>query len=117
MIVVSSKHCILSLIILALMLVTVAPVQAQSSKRTTQRKPAQGARKPTAQQIAAFNDLAKRAAAARDAGRLDEAIDLYAQALQINPSWIEGWWYASTILYDRDHNAEARNAFPSFQSI
>jgi tetratricopeptide (TPR) repeat protein len=64
-----------------------------------------------------FDGLAKRADEAREAGRLDEAITLYRQALEIRPKWTEGWWSASTILYDRDRYAEARDAFRTLLSI
>jgi len=58
-----------------------------------------------------FEDVARRAAAARDANRLDEAIRLYRQAVGLRPRWDEGWWYLATLLYDGDHYAEAREAF------
>lgn len=58
-----------------------------------------------------FDSLAARAAAARDAERLEEAAALYRQALKIRPSWEEGWWYLGTLLYDRDDFSAAASAF------
>ena len=112
-----SKHYILSFAILALLLVSATHSRAQSSARPNQRGSAVVAHKSPAQLTAEFNDLAKRAAEARDAGRLDDAIALYGQALQLRPSWREGWWYASTILYDRDRYTEARDAFRTLLSM
>jgi predicted Zn-dependent protease len=56
---------------------------------------------------AQFDGLAKRAAEARDAGRLDDAVKLYRRALALNPKWSEGWWSLGTLQYDADHFAEA----------
>lgn len=57
-----------------------------------------------------FETLAKKAGAARVAGRLDEAIALYRKALVLEPKWPEGHWYLGTLLYEKDAFAEARAA-------
>jgi tetratricopeptide (TPR) repeat protein len=54
-----------------------------------------------------FAALSKRAAEARDANRLDEAVELYTRALALRPSWEEGWWSLGTIEYDQDRFAKA----------
>jgi len=64
-----------------------------------------------------FDDVARRAAAARDANRLEEAIRLYDQAVKLRPSWDEGWWYLATLLYDNDRYAPARDAFARFVAL
>jgi tetratricopeptide (TPR) repeat protein len=58
-----------------------------------------------------FQQIAKRAAQARDENHSEDAIRLYREALKINPSWLEGWWDLGTILYDDDRYDEARKAF------
>ena len=58
-----------------------------------------------------FQDLAKRADAARDANRMDDAAKLYHRALVLNPKWAEGWWSLGTLQYDSDKYAEAELAF------
>ncbi len=58
-----------------------------------------------------FDTLAARAAKARDAGRLDEAVGLYRRALAAKPSWLEGRWALATLLYDQDRFGEARAEF------
>ncbi len=54
------------------------------------------------------NTLESRAEAARAAGRLDEAAELYRQALAARPRWAEGLWALGTIAYEQDRFAECR---------
>ncbi len=61
-----------------------------------------------------FDALAKSAAAARDAGKTDEALRDYKRALEIRADWAEGWWYLGTLEYDQDHYAKA---IPAFQEL
>jgi len=61
-----------------------------------------------------FDQLAKSAAAAKEAGRIEEAIQEYKRALEIRTDWSEGWWYLGTMEYDADHYAEA---IPAFQKL
>lgn len=56
---------------------------------------------------AGFEELGKKAGAARDAGNLDEAIRDYQQALQLRPHWEEGWWDLSLIFFSNGRYAEA----------
>jgi predicted Zn-dependent protease len=69
----------------------------------TKQLPAQGS--------SDFEALAKKAADARVANRLDEASDLYRSGLRLNPNWPDGWYYLGTLLYERDSYAEAADAF------
>jgi predicted Zn-dependent protease len=64
-----------------------------------------------------FDDLARRAAKARDENRLDEAAQLYRAALKLRPAWDEGWWYLATSLYEKDRVADAREAFRRFLAL
>jgi tetratricopeptide (TPR) repeat protein len=59
---------------------------------------------------ATFEELSARAAAARDANHLPEAVKLYRAALELNPRWQEGWWFLGTILYDTNEYAGCRDA-------
>jgi tetratricopeptide (TPR) repeat protein len=58
-----------------------------------------------------FDELARAAAAARDAGRIDESIALYQKAIKLRPSWAEGYWSLGTAFYELDKYAEAKDAF------
>ncbi|HEY6331647.1 MAG TPA: tetratricopeptide repeat protein [Blastocatellia bacterium] len=55
--------------------------------------------------------ISQKADEARQAGRLDEAITLYQQAVKTRTEWLEGWWYLATLLYERDRYVEAKGAF------
>jgi hypothetical protein len=60
------------------------------------------AAKPAQSSEAAFTDLKTRAATAAAENRLEDALNLYHQALELRPKWAEGWWSMGTILYERD---------------
>ena len=64
-----------------------------------------------------FDSLASRASSAREANRAGEAIELYKQALERQPSWHEGWWYLGTLLYEEDRYLEARDAVAKLISL
>lgn len=61
--------------------------------------------------------LAAQAAAARQAGDVPRAIDLYTQAVRKNPSWPEGWWYLGQMHYAANDYAEAVDAFNHFLQL
>ena len=60
---------------------------------------------------ATFGALSKQANAAREAGRLEEAIALYRDALRLKPEWTEGRWYLGTSYYELDRYELASAAF------
>ena len=62
---------------------------------------------PAAQSQDDFDSLANQAAAARDAGKTDDAILLYARALKLQPDWDEGLWYLGVLNYDQSHYSDA----------
>ena len=64
-----------------------------------------------------FDALAREAAAARDANRLEDALDLYARAVEARPDWDEGWWYLGTLRYEARRHAEAVEAFERFVAL
>ncbi len=57
-----------------------------------------------------FDDLARRAQAAVDTDPA-QAATLFKQALQLQPTWPEGWFYLGGALYRLDRYAEGVDAF------
>jgi tetratricopeptide (TPR) repeat protein len=57
-----------------------------------------------------FEDLARKAEAVLDQDPA-QAATLFKQALDLKPSWAEGWFYFGGSLYRLDKYAEARDAF------
>ena len=62
----------------------------------------------------AFEEVARKAAEARDKDQLDDAIRWYREGTRMRPRWDEGLWYLATLLYEKDRFAEARDAFRQF---
>lgn len=58
-----------------------------------------------------FETIAQQAKAARAQEHAAEAIRLYREGTQLQPSWSEGWWYLGSLLYDQDRFSEASSAF------
>lgn len=107
----ATKNPCCTLIVAGILIASGGSVWAQSPSRAAKRPQQTGKVNPSAQANAAFNSLVGRGDQAREAGRLDEAVSLYTQALQMRPSWAEGWWYLGAIHYDADRYPEARDAF------
>ena len=59
---------------------------------------------------AAFERAAQAAAEARIQNRIEDAIGLYRQAVNLHPSWTEGWWFLGELLYDQNNYPEARDS-------
>src|SRR5207247_4273916 len=64
-----------------------------------------------------FDEIARRAAEAREKDQIDVAIRWYRQGARLRPRWDEGLWYLATLLYDQDHYPEARDAFRRFLAV
>lgn len=58
-----------------------------------------------------FDDLAARAAAARDQQDIPLAIELYRKAELLKPDWAEGWFYLGLLQYEGNQFPEAIDAF------
>jgi tetratricopeptide (TPR) repeat protein len=58
-----------------------------------------------------FDAIRQRADQARNAGRFEEAIELYGRAVRLRPAWVEGHWYLGTIYYEMERYADGRDAF------
>jgi len=56
-----------------------------------------------------FDDLSSRAQQAYDSNHLEEAAQLYADAVKLRPDWAQGWWAQGMIAYERDQYPECRD--------
>lgn len=61
-----------------------------------------------------FENLAAAATAAREANRAPQAIELYKQALLVNPNWQEGWWSLGLLEYGSEDYAGATESLSHF---
>jgi tetratricopeptide (TPR) repeat protein len=61
-----------------------------------------------------FEQLSRAAEQARTQNRDDEAIALYQRALKLQPEWDEGIWNLSSLLYEKERYAEARDRLRCF---
>ncbi len=64
-----------------------------------------------------FDDLVLKASAAREQNNIPQAIDLYGQAVQLNPKWPDGWWFLGSLQYATDAYAPARDALTHYIEI
>jgi tetratricopeptide (TPR) repeat protein len=64
-----------------------------------------------------FDRLAARAGEARKASRDTDALRLYQSALQLKPSWTDGWWNVGSILYEREDFPAARDALRKLTAL
>ena len=78
---------------------------ASVAQRTT------AAPRSTAAASETFQSLSSRATAAQNAGKLDEAVRLFRQALVLNPRWDEGWWSLAQIDYEGNRYRTATEEF------
>ena len=65
----------------------------------------------------AFENAVKVADEARVAGRLDEAIAAYTNAVRIRPKWPDGWWYLGAIYYAKDLYPQAKDSFSKLVAL
>jgi tetratricopeptide (TPR) repeat protein len=96
-----------------MVLVTCATLGAQAPKSAPPPKtPAKPAAKSAAPaNSAAFDRLVESATEARRQEQWDEAIALYAKAVKLKPSYVEGYWYQGTGYYTLEKFSECREQF------
>jgi cytochrome c-type biogenesis protein CcmH/NrfG len=75
------------------------------------------AKAPPASPTPARTPLQEAATQARLAGRVADAISKYKQALQVSPSWSEGWYYLGVITYEQDRARDCTDAFTRFVKL
>jgi len=57
-----------------------------------------------------FDEIAREAESARTTDRLQDALQLYRQGVNLRPSWQDGWWWLGSLYYEQDRFAEAQAA-------
>lgn len=76
-----------------------------------------GAQAPGPSAGPSFEEVARRAEAARASGRPDEAARLYREGLKLRPRWAEGLGILGSIAYEQDRFTECRDAFRRLVAI
>lgn len=61
-----------------------------------------------------FDSIAASAAVARNSGDTAAAVRLYAQTVELNPQWPDGWWFLGVLQYGANQFAPARDALTHF---
>jgi tetratricopeptide (TPR) repeat protein len=61
-----------------------------------------------------FEDISSQASAAREQNDIPRAIELYAEAVRLNPNWPDGWWFLGSLQYGSGTYAAARDALSHF---
>jgi tetratricopeptide (TPR) repeat protein len=64
-----------------------------------------------------FDALASQADAARINSDAPHAIQLYSQALKLNPKWGQGWWYLGLLQYETDAYAAAQESLTQYIAL
>ncbi|WP_348266284.1 tetratricopeptide repeat protein [Edaphobacter sp. DSM 109919] len=64
-----------------------------------------------------FEDVVARASAARQQNDLPRAIELYRQALQLKPSWPDGWWFLGSTQYAANDYPGAEDAITQYLKL
>lgn len=68
-------------------------------------------------QSPSFDGLVAQAADARDKNDIPRAIELYSQAVELNPKWPDGWWFLGSLEYGAGSYAQARDALSRFLEL
>ncbi len=96
---------------LAALLFFVATAVVTAQQPNTKTAAARNASVKTAAASPQFEKLVKAADEARNAERWEEAIDLYAKAVKLDPEYVEGHWYQGTAYFALEDHAACRDAF------
>jgi tetratricopeptide (TPR) repeat protein len=67
--------------------------------------------------VKSFETIAREADRARQGDRLSDALNLYSEGLRLRPSWVDGWWWLGSILYEQDRFSEAQAPFKRFIAL
>jgi len=68
-------------------------------------------------QSSTFDGLVAQATAAREQNDIPRSIQLYSQAVALNPKWPDGWWFLGSMEYGAGSYAQARDALSRFLEL
>ncbi len=72
---------------------------------------------PSQPPVPKFETLRVQATAAREKGRIPEALRLYQTLVSLRPDWAEGWWFLGVLNYDQSRFLPASAAFEQFVKL
>jgi tetratricopeptide (TPR) repeat protein len=64
-----------------------------------------------------FDEIAQKAAAARERDDAPQAIELYSQALRLKPGWSDGWWFLGSLEYEAEAYSAGRDALTHYLDL
>jgi tetratricopeptide (TPR) repeat protein len=64
-----------------------------------------------------FSEIVANATAARDVNDIPRAVELYRQALKINPQWADGWWFIGQLEYSVGEYSTAIDALSHYLEL
>jgi Tfp pilus assembly protein PilF len=64
-----------------------------------------------------FEDIVQQATAARNRDAVPQAIGLYQQAVQLKPSWPDGWWFLGSLQYEAGAYGSGRDALTHYLDL
>ena len=64
-----------------------------------------------------FTQVSERAEQAKTAGHIEDAVLLYAEGVQLRPTWADGWWSLGTLLFEQQRFPEAEAALNRFITL
>jgi tetratricopeptide (TPR) repeat protein len=72
--------------------------------------------KPSLAQInpLGFDDVVRKATAARARDDVPHAIELYSRAVDARPGWSDGWWYLGSLRYEAEAYAAGRDTLTHY---
>lgn len=69
------------------------------------------------EQAPSFDEISAQAASAREVNDVPRAIELYTQAVQLDPKWQDGWWFLGSLQYGSGAYTSAIDALSHYLAL